>query len=191
MWREVTGWAHLWSCKYSLGRFRSCRKRSAILFFPTPWGEVRRTEVEPLSTQWHTHCTRCCYWRACVQAHLVAHQQEVFAQGIVLQHVLQDVQMLKCSKRHTQLKDPHGQLINFEIMMQEFVVQLLGSITSTTGALLSGSSVQRIGYTYVHCMFVCISTVQYIDSRRALCAEYPPWCVSGPAHQRCHTSWFS
>ena len=33
------GHAHLWSCRYSLGRFRSCRKRSAILFFPTPWAE--------------------------------------------------------------------------------------------------------------------------------------------------------
>ena len=28
-------------------------------------------------------------------------------------------------ERHTQLKHPHGQVINCEIMMQEFVVQLL------------------------------------------------------------------
>ena len=33
------------------------------------------------------------------------------------------------------------------------------------------------------CTYVCISTVQFIDSRRALCAECPSWCVSALAHQ--------
>ena len=36
------------------------------------------------------------------QAHLVAHQEEVLAQCIVLQHVLQYVQVLKWGKRQTQ-----------------------------------------------------------------------------------------
>ena len=52
-----------------------------------------RTDVEPLHSMVHPlHRVLLLVW---VQADLVAHQQEVLAQGIVLQHVLQYVQMLK------------------------------------------------------------------------------------------------
>lgn len=36
-----TDFPHLWSCRYSLGRFRRCRNRSTILFLPTPYGRKR------------------------------------------------------------------------------------------------------------------------------------------------------
>ena len=164
-----------------LGKFRSCRKRSAILFFPTPWGEEGQ-RLNP-SAQWYTHCTGWCYWRVyrrppgCPPAggarpgHSPSACLAVCADAEVKQ------------ERHTQLKHPHGQVINCKIMMQEFVVQLLSSITSTTAPLLSVSSIQRIGYTLYVCLYVCNSTVQFIDSRRAPCAECPSWCVSALAHQ--------
>ena len=74
------------------GQVQELQETISNLVLPNALGRGR-IEVELLHSM--VHSLRRVQLLVWVQAHLVAHQQEVLAQGKVLQHVLQDVQMLR------------------------------------------------------------------------------------------------
>ena len=67
MWLNLLCLSHLCSWRYSLGRFSRWRKRSTILFFPTPWLPTSRRCSPNLKSFSMSSITRRCYRDVCTR----------------------------------------------------------------------------------------------------------------------------
>ena len=133
------------------------------------------------STQWYTHCTRCCYWRTCRRppgcppagGARPGHSPSACLAVCADAEVKQETYVVETPSW------PGDKLRDYDAGIRSTAPYVVPSHLPQLHFPVE-AQYKELG---THCMCVCNSTVQFIDSRRALCAECSSWCVSAPAHQ--------